>query len=425
MRLYKEMTPDEIREELSGLMKAYRQASALDLKLNMMRGKPAKDQLDLSEGLLHVLENGDECVTDGIETRNYGVPEGIPSARKLFGELLGMPAKNVLVGGNSDLNMIYDTFVRGMLFGLHEGSTPWVQELDRKFLCPSPGYDRHFGIAQQMGFELICVDMLPTGPDMDQVEKLICDPSIKGMFCVPKYSNPTGITYADETVRRIAAMHPAAENFLLVWDNAYVVHDLYEKADHLLNLFDECIKQGTEDMMFTYTSTSKISFPGAGVAAMGMSDANIAWHFKLMSMQSIGPNKVNQLRHMRFLPDVEAVRVHMLKHAELLRPKFEAVLKELDEQIAATGTGTYCRPRGGYFISLDVWNGCAKRVLDLLAAIGVQMTPAGSTYPYKKDPYDRNIRIAPTFITIEELVPAMRLLCLCVRIAACEKRLAQ
>ena len=423
MSRFDQMSQTELKELYADLRKKYEEAAGLGLSLNMARGKPAADQLDLSNDLFTAVTVGVDCRADGMDLRNYGKLEGIEDCRALFGEMLGAPAAQVLVGGNSALNMIFDTLMRAMVFGLHADTDPWMNQGKLKFLCPCPGYDRHFAIAEALGMELIPVEMKTDGPDMDAVEDLVKDPSVKGIFCVPKYSNPTGITFSDDVVRRFASLTPAAKDFIIVWDNAYAVHDLYDEGDVLLNLLAEAEAQGRGDMVFAYTSTSKVTFPGAGVAAMAASASNIAYHKKIMGFQSIGPDKLNQLRHMRYLPDMNAVANHMRKHAELLRPKFEIVLNALDAEIASTGTGTYTRPRGGYFISLDVMDGCASRVWKLLADIGVEMTPAGASFPYKKDPRDCNLRIAPTFPTLDELKTATDLLVLCVKLAACEKLL--
>jgi len=423
MPRFDQMSRAELTELYADLRKKYEEAAGLGLSLNMARGKPAADQLDLSDALFCAVTSGADCRADGMDLRNYGKLEGIEDGRAFFGEMLGAPADQVLVGGNSALNMIFDTLMRAMVFGLHADTEPWMGQGKLKFLCPCPGYDRHFAIAEALGMELIPVEMKTDGPDMDAVEELVRDPAVKGIFCVPKYSNPTGITFSDAVVRRFAALCPAATDFIIVWDNAYAVHDLYDEGDVLLNLLAEAEAQERGDMVFTYTSTSKITFPGAGVAAMAASAANIAYHKKIMGLQTIGPDKLNQLRHLRYLPDMKAVADHMRKHAELLRPKFEVVLNALDAEIAPAGIGTYTRPRGGYFISLDVMDGCASRVWKLLADIGVEMTPAGASFPCKKDPRDRNLRIAPTFPTLSELKCATDLLVLCTKLAACEKLL--
>lgn len=423
MPRFDQMSKTELTELYADLRRKYEEAAGLGLSLNMARGKPAADQLDLSDELFSAVSTGKDCRADGMDLRNYGKLEGIEDCRAFFGEMLGAPASQVLVGGNSALNMIFDTLMRAMVFGLHSYTEPWMGQGKLKFLCPCPGYDRHFAIAEALGMELIPVEMKDDGPDMDAVEELVKDAAVKGIFCVPKYSNPTGITFSDTVVRRFAALKPAAKDFIIVWDNAYAVHDLYDEGDELLNLLSEAEAQGRGDMVFAYTSTSKVTFPGAGVAAMAASAENIAYHKKIMGFQSIGPDKLNQLRHLRYLPDMKAVSAHMQKHAELLRPKFETVLNALDAEVAPAGIGTYTRPRGGYFISLDVMDGCASRVWKLLADIGVEMTPAGASFPYKKDPRDRNLRIAPTFPTLSELKKATDLLVLCVKLAACEKLL--
>lgn len=344
--------------------------------------------------------------------------------RGLMADLMGADADHVIVGGNSSLNMMFDTVACGMTHGF-SGCTPWGTQEHRKFLCPSPGYDRHFGVTEYFGFELITVPMTLSGPDMDAVEELVKDPDVKGIWCVPKYQNPTGITFSDDTVRRFAALKPAAADFCIFWDNAYCVHDLTETPDPLLNLWEECKKQGTLDHVFIFCSTSKMTFPGAGVAAVAAGGDNFEVLKQKYSFQTIGADKLNQLRHVRFLKNLDGVKAHMAKHRALLAPKFKAVLHKLDSQLSGKGVADWTSPKGGYFISVDVMKGCAKRVVSLCADAGVKLTGAGATYPYGKDPDDRNIRIAPSFPPVAELEQAMDLFCLCVQLAAAEKLLSQ
>jgi len=343
--------------------------------------------------------------------------------KKLFGEILGVSDEQVIVGGNSSLTMMFDTVAQGMTHGFGEGA--WLKQGNIKFICPSPGYDRHFAITEYFGVELITVKMTDKGPDMEAVEQLVKDSSVKGMWCVPKYSNPEGITYSDETVRRIAALKPAAKDFRIFWDNAYAVHDLYDEGDTLLNLYDECVREGNPDLAFMFTSTSKITFPGAGVAAVAASPNNIALLKGRLKFQTIGPDKINQLRHSRVFKNLDDLKNQMKKHAEILRPKFESVLKELEKQLADTGIARWTKPQGGYFISLYVLEGCAKRVAELCRDAGMVLTPAGATYPYGKDNNDSNIRIAPSFPSVEEIGKAAEVLCVAVRYAALEKILAE
>lgn len=425
MAAYTALNREELSAMRDALRKEYEAFQAKGLKLDMSRGKPGSDQLDLSEGLLTQVSTSEEAKIGGVDTRNYGGIDGLPEMKAIFADMLGVSDSEVIIGGNSSLNMMYDTVMRAMLFGIL-GAKPWSQLPKVKFLCPSPGYDRHFTICETFGIEMISVAMTADGPDMDVVEKLVSeDDTIKGIWCVPKYSNPGGVTYSDEVVRRFAALRPAAEDFRIFWDNAYVVHDLYDTTDPLLNILDECRKAGNENLCYIFASTSKVTFPGAGIAAMASSEANIAATRKLMSFQTIGPDKLNQLRHIRFFKNLDGVRAHMQKHAAILRPKFEIVLNTLEAELSGLGIADWHKPNGGYFISLDVLPGCAKAVHALLKDAGVVMTGAGATYPYGKDPEDRNLRIAPTFPKVEELQTAVSMLCLCVKLAACEKLLSK
>lgn len=416
---------EELEKEYAALAKEYEDVKGKGLKLNMARGKPGKEQLDLSLGLLDVLNSKSDFVgTDGMDCRNYGVLEGIDECRKLFGDILGVDSKYVMVGGSSSLNMMFDTISCMMTKPIVEGCKPWYEVKNRKFLCPVPGYDRHFGITEYYGFDMIPVPMTENGPDMDVVEKLVeTDDSIKGIWCVPKYSNPQGITYSDETVKRFAALKPAAKDFRIMWDNAYCIHDINNTPDVLLNIFDECKKNGTEDMPILFCSTSKITFPGAGVAAMAASENNMKVFKERYNYEVISYDKLNMLRHVRYFKDFDGVMEHMQKHKAVLRPKFDIVLNALESNLKPVGIGEWTNPNGGYFVSIDVLSGTAKRVVQLCKEAGVVMTGAGATYPYGKDPDDKNIRIAPTFPPNDELITAMDVFCICTKLAACEKLL--
>ena len=425
MSAYREMTKQQLESELSSLMQSYGEYQAKGLSLDLSRGKPDSAQLDLSLPLLDALRPGDLLKSEnGLDTRNYGGPDGIPEAKRLMAQLLDVLPQEVFVGGSSSLNLMHDCMSLGFTHGFPGGGGGWHKG-NAKFLCPAPGYDRHFAVAEHFGFELITVPMLGDGPDMNEVERLVSNPAVKGMWCVPKYQNPLGITFSDEVVRRIAALTPAAGDFKIFWDNAYAVHDLYPgRGDVLLSLMDELRKTGREDMALIFASTSKITFAGAGISALGASEGNIAYIKKHLGLQTIGYDKINMLRHTKFLPDLNAVNAHMAKHAEILRPKFEAVLSALDSNLSQAGIADWTKPRGGYFISLDVLPGCAARTVQLCKEAGVIMTGAGATFPYGKDNADRNIRIAPTFASIGEIQEAAGLLCLCAKIACAEKLLA-
>lgn len=416
---------EELEKEYTALTKEYEDVKGKGLKLNMARGKPGKEQLDLSLGLLDVLNSKSDFVgADGMDCRNYGVLEGIDECRKLFGDILGVDSKHVMVGGSSSLNMMFDTISCLMTKSIVEGCKPWYEVKNRKFLCPVPGYDRHFGITEYYGFEMIPVPMTENGPDMDVVESLVeSDDSIKGIWCVPKYSNPQGITYSDETVKRFAALKPAAKDFRIMWDNAYCIHDINDTPDELLNIFDECKKNGTEDMPILFCSTSKITFPGAGVAAMAASDNNMKVFKERYNYEVISYDKLNMLRHVRYFKDFDGIMGHMKKHKAVLKPKFDIVLNALDSNLKPVGIGEWTNPNGGYFVSIDVLSGTAKRVVQLCKEAGVVLTGAGATYPYGKDPDDKNIRIAPTFPPNDELRTAMDVFCICTKLAACEKLL--
>ena len=400
------------------LQEAYRQAQAKGLQLDMSRGKPGAEQLALSDELLDARWVTPAKTEAGFDCRNYGLLEGIPEARRLFAEMLDVPADWVLASNNASLQLMYDYLAQCMLFGA--GGAPWAQQGKIKFLCPAPGYDRHFGMLELLGIEMLNVDMLADGPDMDQAEALAQDPAVKGLICVPKYSNPEGKTYSEAVVRRFASMKTAAEDFRVIWDNAYLVHDLYDETDFLLNVFEAAKEFDTKDRFIEVTSFSKITFPGGSMSALAASPANLKLILKRMGMQTIGPDKLNQLRHARYFKDLAGVNAHMQKHAAILKPKFEAVLEILEREL--TGLAAWTAPRGGYFISLDLPAGCAKRTAQLCKEAGVALTPAGATFPYGNDPQDKNLRIAPTFPPTNELIAATELLCLCAKIAAAEAK---
>lgn len=413
-------TLEQLRESL---FKRYEEFKNQKLRYDMSRGKPCMEQLDLSLDILNIT---DYKSSSGTDCRNYGVLDGIPEAKKLFSELIEANTDEVIVGGNSALNMIYDTIARAMSFGVLGSETPWGKLPKVKFLCPSPGYDRHFAICELFGIEMIVVDMKNDGPDMEVVEKLVGeDEAIKGIFCVPKYSNPGGITYSDEVVDRFASMKIKAKDFRIFWDNAYTVHHLFEKGDSLKNILEACKKAGNEDRVFMYTSTSKVTLPGAGIAVMAASKANIDFIKKQMSVQMIGPDKLNQLRHVKFLKSMENIKEHMKKHAEIIRPKFLAVLDILEAELGGKEIAWWSKPNGGYFISFDTLDGCAKKVVSMMAEAGIVMTTAGATFPYGKDPRDRNIRIAPTLPSLDEIKKAMEVFCICVQIASIDKLLLE
>ena len=427
MKAYKDLSKEELLTLQEQLNKEYEEAKAKGLKLDMSRGKPAASQLDMEMDFMNVLNADSILKTEaGVDCRNYGVMDGIPEARKLIGDVLGVPADNVIVFGNASLNIMYDTVARSEIFGVM-GETPWCKLDKVKFLCPVPGYDRHFAITEQFGIEMINVPMSEDGPDMDIVEELVnTDPAVKGIWCVPKYSNPQGYTYSDETVKRFAALKPAAKDFRIYWDNAYAIHDLYEeKRDTLLDIISECEKAGNPDMVYEFCSTSKVTFPGSGIAALAASKANLDFIKKFMTIQTIGYDKVNQLRHVRYFKDAEGMKAHMMKHAAIMRPKFEAVFHVLESELNGLGIGSWTEPKGGYFISFDALEGCAKKIVEKCKEAGVVLTGAGATYPYKKDPKDSNIRLAPSFPTPEELAMATDLFVLCVKIVSVEKLLKE
>ena len=419
---YFEMSKEELDAQLEKFKNEYAEYKKMNLNLDMSRGKPGDEQLDLSEGLFTAVLDGKDCkALNGVDCRNYGVLDGIPRIKEMFARILGVDVSEVMVGGNSSLNMMFDT-VSAMMTKNVNGGIPWGRLDKIKWLCPSPGYDRHFGITEYFGFEMITVPMTPEGPDMDIVEKLVSeDASIKGIWCVPKYSNPQGITYSDETVKRFARLRPAADDFRIMWDNAYVIHDISEKGDTLLNLMDECKKCGTEDLPIIFTSTSKITFPGSGVACMAASKNNMKFIKEKYAVQTIGYDKLNMLRHVRFFGDYEGLMAHMQKHRAVLEPRFNAVHEKLENQLGGLGIAEWIKPHGGYFVSVDVTEGCAKRIVQLCKEAGVVLTNAGATFPYGNDPKDSNIRLAPTLPPVEELKTAMDLFCVCTKLAALEK----
>lgn len=427
MKPYAEMTKAELQALKKELSAKYREYQGKDLKLDMSRGKPSIDQLDLSMGMLDVLTSDmDLTCEDGTDCRNYGVLDGISEAKELLADMMEVAPDHIIIYGNSSLNVMYDTVSRSMTHGVM-GNTPWCKLDKVKFLCPVPGYDRHFAITEYFGIEMINVPMTPTGPDMDMVEKLVAsDDSIKGIWCVPKYSNPQGISYSDQTVRRFARLKPAAPDFRIYWDNAYTIHHLYDMdQDHLIEILAECKRAGNPDMVYKFASTSKISFPGSGIAAIAASQNNLVDIKKQLRIQTIGHDKVNQLRHVRFFGNIHGMVEHMKKHADILRPKFEAVLETLDRELEGLGIGTWTTPKGGYFIAFDSLDGCAKAIVAKCKKAGLVMTGAGATYPYGKDPHDSNIRIAPSYPPLNDLKQAMELFALCVKLVSVEKLLSE
>lgn len=422
---YKDRTQEELKQELASAQAGYEALKAQELKLNMARGKPGKEQLDLVSDLLTILNSPDQCMCDGMDVRNYGELSGLPSAKRLFAEILGCKPEECFIGGSASLTLMYDVVSKAVTHGMLHSEKPWCKLEKVKFLCPSPGYDRHFKISETFGMELITVPMLESGPDMDLVEKLVNDEAVKGMWCVPKYSNPDGITYSDETIARLASMKTAAPDFTLVWDNAYCVHEFEGDFVPFANMLEICEKAGNPDRVFEFASTSKITFPGAGVACFACSETNMAYMKKLLAAQVISFDKLNQLRHVLYFKNAAGVLAHMKKHAAILKPKFDIVNKCLEEELAPLGIASWHKPTGGYFVSLFVQQGCAKRVHELCRNAGVVMTDAGATYPYKNDPANSNLRIAPSFPPLNELEQAMQVLCVCVKLAAAEKLLGK
>ncbi len=420
MPSYLNMSPAERLAELEKVKKEYSHLKGMGTSLDMTRGKPGFDQMDASSEIFNLVGNNTgykNC--EGTDCRNYGGLDGLIELKHLFSQIMGVDHTQIIVGGNSSLNMMFDTIAQAMTHGF--GEKPWLLQKNVKFICPSPGYDRHFSICEHFGIEMLPVKNTPFGPDMDAVEELIKDPSVKGMWCVPKYSNPEGITYSDDTVRRLAAMKPAASDFRIMWDNAYAIHDLYDDGDTLLNLYEECLKNGTEDNVIMFTSTSKITFPGAGVAAQAASPKNVEMLKKRMMYQTIGPDKLNQLRHARMFPNFDLLKSHMRNHADILRPKFEAVLTQFKEKLEGKDIARWTTPKGGYFISLNVLPGSAKQVEKLCAEAGLKLTSVGATFPYGNDPENSNIRIAPSYPSVEAVSKASEILCCAVKLAALQQ----
>ncbi|MBR4635533.1 MAG: aminotransferase class I/II-fold pyridoxal phosphate-dependent enzyme [Clostridia bacterium] len=418
-----EMSRQQLENLYQVTLAEYEKCKAQGLHLDMSRGKPGQEQLDLSMDLLNMHIDPNETKMDGVEARNYGELMGLPAARRLFAELLGVRFEQVFAGGSASLTLMYDLIAKAYTHGLLHSEKPW-SKLDKvRFLCPAPGYDRHFTISSTFGMELITIPMTDNGPDMDLVEEYVKDPAVKGMWCVPKYSNPDGIVYSDETIARIASLRPAAPDFTLVWDNAYCVHEFDGDFVPFVNILDACEKAGNPDMVFEFASTSKITFPGAGIACFACSEANMDYMKKLLNAQIISYDKINHLRHVLYFKNAQGVLDHMKKHAAIMKPKFDTVLRYLDGEIAPLDIAHWHRPRGGYFVSLFVMNGCAKRVHALCKEAGVVMTGAGATYPGKNDPNDSNLRIAPSFPPLDELEKAMQVLCVCIKLAAAEKLL--
>ena len=418
--LYNEMSRDELVSLKKELEKKYEKVKSLGLSLDMSRGKPGADQLDLSVDMLSVMTTADECKGEnGFDCRNYGVLDGIPECKKLFADLLQVDTKNIIIGGSSSLNLMYDYLNQCMYLGVG-GGTPWSKQGKVKFICNVPGYDRHFAITEFFGIEMISVEMDEFGPNVEKIRELVKDPMVKGMFCVPKYSNPNGVTYSDERVKALAALKPAAKDFRVIWDNAYIIHELTDTPDNLLNIFDACKEFGTEDYFVEFTSTAKISFPGAGVSAIAASDNNIAEIKKRLNFQTISYDKLNQLRHVKYFKNVDGIKAHMDKHAAIIAPKFQLVLDMLEKEIAPLGIGEWVKAKGGYFISYNTVGSSAKRIGELCKNAGLVLTTVGATYPYGVDPNDKNIRIAPTFPSVENLGKAMEVFCLCAKLAAVE-----
>ena len=422
---YNDMSKEELLALKESLNKEYAEAKAKGLALDMSRGKPSAKQLDVSLGLLDTINSSSDLkALDGTDCRNYGVLDGIPEAKKLMADMMGTTPDHVIVYGNASLNIMYDQISRAYTHGIL-GNTPWCKLDKVKFLCPVPGYDRHFAITERFGIEMINIPMSESGPDMGMVEEYVSnDASVKGIWCVPKYSNPQGYTYSEETVKRMAALKPAAEDFRIFWDNAYVIHDLYDdNKDEIADIISECEKAGNPDMVFEFASTSKVSFPGSGIAALATSANNIADIKKQLTIQTIGHDKLNQLRHVRFFKDINGLKEHMRKHAEFIRPKFEAVESVFEEELGGLGIGSWTEPKGGYFISFEAMDGCAKAIVAKCKEAGVKLTGAGATFPYGKDPKDSNIRIAPSFPTPDEMKQAADLFVLCVKLVSVEKLL--
>ena len=421
MKKLSEMTSEELLAFKNETEKQYLDFKSLNLSLDMSRGKPAPAQLDLTMPMISILDGEKLSAENGFDCRNYGVLDGIPEAKKMFADVLGVEPENIIVYGNSSLAIMYDTISRAWSHGIL-GSKPWCKYDKVKFLCPVPGYDRHFSICEYFGIEMINIPTNEYGPDMDMVEKLVSeDETVKGIWCVPQYSNPTGISYSDEVVKRFANLKPKAADFRIFWDNAYCIHHLTSSPECILNIFDECKKAGNENLVYEFMSTSKISFPGSGVAVIETSEKNAEYIKKGLGISTIGFDKINQLRHVKFFGNADGLKAHMNKHMEILAPKFNVVIEELEKNIAPLGIASWHKAEGGYFISFDAMKGCAKRIVSLCKEAGVVLTGAGATYPYGKDPDDSNIRIAPSYPTVDELRKAMELFCICIRLASVEK----
>ena len=421
MTAYPEMTAEERRAEYARLQKEFDDLKARGLSLNMARGKPGKAQLDLVSDIFGLMQKSEDYVSDGIDVRNYGEMTGLPAAKRLFADILGCKPEQVFVGGNASLQLMYDTISKAYTHGLLHSERPWCREEKVKWLCPAPGYDRHFKITESFGFELITIPMTENGPDMDAVEEAVKDPTVKGIWCVPKYSNPDGIIYSDETIRRMASLNPAAPDFLIMWDNAYCIHEFEGDYVEFPDILSECEKAGHPDMVFEFASTSKVTLPGAGISCFATSEANMEYMKKLLTVQVISFDKVNQQRHVLYLKDKAHTLELMKKHAAIMGPKFRAVVDTLDKEIAPLNIATWRRPKGGYFVSRNAMPGTAKRTLALCKEAGVTMTNAGATFPYGKDPQDSNIRIAPSLPPVEELEQAIAVFCVCLKMAALEK----
>lgn len=421
MKKYTDMTVQERKAEYASVLAAYEKQKDMGLQLNMARGKPSRQQLDMVTEMSGILVKPEDFISDGIDSRNYGNVDGLPAAKVLFADILGCKPEQCFVGGNASLQLMYDAIAKAYTNGLLHSEKPWCKLDTVKWLCPAPGYDRHFKVTESFGFELITVPMTENGPDMDAVEELIKDPAVKGMWNVPKYANPEGIIYSDEVIHRLAAMKPAAPDFMLMWDNAYCIHEFEGEFVPFEDILSLCEESGNADMIYEFASTSKVTFPGAGVAVMATSEANLAYFNKLINIQTIGFDKINQLRHVKYLQNKEHTLALMQRHAAILRPKFHAVLDALEQEIAPLGIGAWKRPTGGYFVSYDAMPGTAKRALALCKEAGVTMTGAGATFPYGKDPQDSNIRIAPSLPPVEELQQAIAVFCNCVKVAALEK----
>ena len=418
--LYNQMSKEELVSLKSGLEKKYEEVKSLGLSLDMSRGKPSADQLDLTMEMLNVMSSVEDCKAEnGFDCRNYGVLDGMPECKKLFADILDVEPKNIIIGGTSSLNLMYDYLNQCMYLGV-TGCEPWSKQGKVKFICNTPGYDRHFAITELFGIEMISVEMDEFGPDVEKIAELVKDPMVKGMFCVPKYSNPNGVTYTDERVKALAALKPAAKDFRVIWDNAYIIHELTGTPDVLMNIFEACKEFGTEDNFVEFTSTSKISFPGAGVSAIAASDNNIAEIKKRLNFQTISYDKLNQLRHVKFFKNADGVKAHIDKHAAIMAPKFNMVLDMLEKEIAPLGIGEWVKVKGGYFISYNTVGSSAKRIGELCKNAGLVLTTVGATYPYGIDPEDKNIRIAPSFPPVDDLRKAMEVFCLCAKLAAVE-----